>query len=585
MTLRKRLFIYLVLVSVIPVLLVGGISYFLAVGNITENAVDANLSVSDRVSSDTAKMLENCFNMAYSFEDTISYQTAMRTEFTSRQNKYATEIRVSLNMYVEAKYRPEIFGIYLIGENGGAYKSSFCTFLNDNLNEMDLYKRAFVCEEITYLGSYMGSQIVSSLDIPMFSFGKVYRDKATGQKNGVVIIEIEQEKILDLLSFDLGSSSYMALINKSNDVIASVGSNENFDEYMSRYGTRSIKTVTHSNSNQSFIYDTSPIIIRTPVNNQEFSILNIVPERDIVRQAQYISLIISLLILVVTVLALLASWNISDKVTKPIKKLVSLMHRVELGDLTVSFSPKYDDEIGLLFRSFNIMVDRVNMLMLSIQDEQKKLRTSEMRALMNQINPHFLYNTLDSIVWMCRAGKTAQAADMTDALASFFRIGLSKGRDIITVEEELLHIKNYLMIQEYRGEDSFDYHIDADESLYKYATVKFILQPLVENAIYHGIFKQHKKGHIFIDLYEEDSNIVMSVSDTGPGMMPDAVSKLTNTLKKETQGSNESYGLVNVNQRIKGFFGDEYGLRFFSVYGQGSTFEIVIPKFKEEEEC
>lgn len=577
MTLRNRLFIYFVILSVIPVLIIGGISYFLSFRNISDNAVSVNLSVTDRVASDIEKMLEDSFNAANSLEDSIIYQEAMRKRNVRIEDIYSSELKVSLNMYVEGKYRPDLFGLYLIGADGTDYKSSFCTFLNEDLRQTDLYRRALGCEEMTFLGSSMGSRVVSSLEYPMLAFGKAYRDKATGQTNGAIILEIEREKLEELLSFDIGSSGYLAIVDNNDAVIASVGDEQNYGTY---YGLREHDAERRviADDREAELYSLSPIVIRTSVRNTEFSLLCVVPSEEIFTDSQYIGMVIWLMCLILCVAALIIAWSVSGKVTRPIRKLVELMHQVESGDLTVSFVPKYNDEIGILFRRFNVMIEKVNMLMLSIEDEQKKLRASEMRALMNQINPHFLYNTLDSIVWMCRAGRTKEAAAMTEALSAFFRIGLSRGRDIISVEEELLHAKNYLQIQEIRGSDTFDYEITADESLYEYTTVKFVLQPLIENAIYHGIYKLHSKGHIAISVYEEDDTIVMGVTDTGAGMLPAAQGKLRRSIDEGQLGSANSYGLVNVDRRIKAFFGEKYGLRFFSQYGNGSTFEIVIPK-------
>lgn len=589
MTLRNRLFVYFVIFSVIPVLIVGGIAYFLSFRNISENAVKVNLSVTDRVASDVEKMLEDCFNAANVLEDSVTYQEAMRRQFQWRSERYSSELKVSLNMYVEGKYHPDLFGLYLIGENGCSFKSSFCTFRNMNLKNEKLYQSAIACDEITFLGTSQGSRVVSSLQYPMLAFGKAYRDKASGDQNGAVILEIERETLENLLNFDIGSSGYLAIIDGKDEMVASVGDEKNIDSYYERAQTIP-KLRKISDDRQAELYSVSPIVIKTPVKNTEFSLLCVVPSENIITDSRYIGLVIWMLCMLLCIVALLVAWNVSGKVTKPIRKLVKLMHQVESGDFTVSFTPKYSDEISILFRQFNVMVEKVNMLMLSIQDEQKKLRASEMRALMNQINPHFLYNTLDSIVWMCREGRTKEAAAMTEALAAFFRIGLSRGRDIITIEEELQHVANYLRIQEIRGSDTFDYDITAEESLYQYTTVKFVLQPLVENAIYHGIYQLQTKGHISISVYEEDEQIIMGVSDTGMGMLPATAADLRRTLDEGKVGCKSSYGLVNVDKRIKAFFGEEYGLRFFSQYGMGSTFEIVIPKIaadgeREETEC
>ncbi|MDD5017911.1 MAG: sensor histidine kinase [Eubacteriales bacterium] len=578
MNLRMRLLLYFIIISVLPVILVGSISYLLTYNNISENAIRMNSSVVERVASDIAKTLEDDFNFAKAPGDSISYQEAMRKEFESLEDLYATELRISLNMYVESKYRSEIFGLYLLGENGGSFKSTFCTFLNADKREIEWYNEAYQTSEMTYLGLCYGSEIVASLDEPMLVFGCPFVDKATGEKCGVIIMEIAQENLIDLLSFDIGSSGYMAILDVDNKIVASVGVDSLFNSYSDALeNTNNPENLTESRK----LYSRSPIIITETIGNTEFSLVCIIPESEIIRESKNITIIIALLCFSICIIALILSWNFSGKVTKPIKKLISIMHRVEAGDLTVSMVPKYNDEIGMLFTSFNMMIHKINGLMQSIQDDHEKLRVAEMRSLMEQIKPHFLYNTLDTIIWLCRMNKAKEAAIMTDALASYFRIGLSKGKNVISIKEELTHAKYYLTIQSFHDVGLFTYNIEADEELFHYQTVKFILQPLVENAICHGIYSLNKKGNISVKVYEEDDNIVMSVSDNGMGMNPVKAKNLESLLKADNFSGTESYGLVNVNQRVKNFFGQQYGIRFFSIYGSGSNFEIIIPKVME----
>jgi two-component system sensor histidine kinase YesM len=270
-----------------------------------------------------------------------------------------------------------------------------------------------------------------------------------------------------------------------------------------------------------------------------------------------------------------ASIFISQKVSQPIKRLERKMKLVEKGDFDIYLEVKGEDEVKKLSKSFNIMVARIKQLMQEIILEQEAKRKSEFKALQAQINPHFLYNTLDSIVWMNENQKHEGVTTMVAALAKFFRVSISRGNEIISVSDEIEHARSYLTIQEVRYKDKFDFIIDAEPEVLKYKTLKLILQPIIENAIYHGINQLHEKGKIKIKVSIENDNILFSVTDNGYGIRP---SVLKNILVMESQNEQTSgVGLKNVNERIKLCYGREYGIEINSELDIGTTVNIRIP--------
>jgi len=244
----------------------------------------------------------------------------------------------------------------------------------------------------------------------------------------------------------------------------------------------------------------------------------------------------------------------------------------------VRFHRKYNDEIGQLGESYNTMIDRISELINLVQIQEKSKRKVEIAILEAQIKPHFLYNTLDTIQWMAQEHNAQDVVDLVDSLTSMLRIGLSKGNEIITVRMELKHVESYLMIQKTRYEDKLNYSIQVEEQLMSCRVIKLILQPLVENAIYHGIKEKRGQGQIQILGQIEDGKIHFQVIDDGIGMTPEKLEQINQLLKQDGLQQNEiGYGIFNVNTKIKLNFGDEYGLSFHSIYGQGTIVDLWHP--------
>ena len=221
---------------------------------------------------------------------------------------------------------------------------------------------------------------------------------------------------------------------------------------------------------------------------------------------------------------------------------------------------------------------RIQELMARVRREEVALRKTELRALQAQINPHFLYNTLDSIALMCEDGRNKDAVAMVNALARLFRISISKGHELIPIEKEVEHAKSYLQIQKFRYKNQFEYEFDVEEQCLGYYCNKITLQPIIENAIYHGLNRMIDEGFIRIRIYEEDGDVIFSVADNGVGMTKE---QCENILKKENN-ANSGFGMKNVNDRVKIYFGERYGIRIESELDEGTTVYIRMAKVEGE---
>jgi two-component system sensor histidine kinase YesM len=278
--------------------------------------------------------------------------------------------------------------------------------------------------------------------------------------------------------------------------------------------------------------------------------------------------------------AIVAAWRISQGIYLPIKKLHDVTNTITRDDLQALMTRTNVDEITELGMSFNVMVGRIRDLLDAKVREQEDLKKAELRALQAQINPHFLYNTLDAIIWMAESKRTDEVVQLVSALSNFFRISLSKGRDWITIGEEVELTRNYLIIQRMRYRDILDFEIDVDEAVASSTVLKFTLQPLVENALYHGLKQRRQRGMIVVRAQQKsDSEALLQVSDDGVGMPAEKLFQINAALRDESDriSAEGGFGLVNVDRRIKLYYGRQYGLSLSSSCGGGTCVEIVIP--------
>ena len=286
-------------------------------------------------------------------------------------------------------------------------------------------------------------------------------------------------------------------------------------------------------------------------------------------------------VLVILFIALLCTWILSARLSRPLQYLSEEMRRFETEADRFVYQPVTGTlEVNSLSDSFGHMVGKIQRLVDTIRNEEINLRKTELRALQAQINPHFLYNTLDSISWMCEQKRTVEAVEMVNALARLFRISISHGQEFIPIRNELVHAENYLKIQMYRYKDQFRYKFDVDESCLDYFCNKITLQPIIENAICHGINGLVEEGIIGIRVMDGGQDIVFEVSDNGVGIEQAKIDAILSDESSNYAG----IGVKNVNDRLKIYFGNQYGITIHSALDEGTTVRIRMPKILEGSE-
>lgn len=272
--------------------------------------------------------------------------------------------------------------------------------------------------------------------------------------------------------------------------------------------------------------------------------------------------------------------RLGRSITGPITDLCARVEGIDSGELTEREPIQAEGyEIRTLSEGFEQMVGRLNRQIRETAHNQERLRRTELALIQAQVNPHFLYNTMDTIIWLIEAGKTQEAVEMVSNLSSFFRSSLSQGRDVITLREEEAHVRSYLQIQQARYKDIMRYTVNIVPELSGALIPKLTLQPLVENALYHGVKLKRGMGHIYVVGRTEGEDILLQVTDDGVGMDPERLEALRHSLE---QGERVGFGLSTVHERVRLFFGPPYGLSVSSQPGVGTTVSVRIPRKKEE---
>ena len=271
---------------------------------------------------------------------------------------------------------------------------------------------------------------------------------------------------------------------------------------------------------------------------------------------------ILILVLILSIIFIyVISKRLSRRITEPITELCDMTEKFAGGDFSVSYHTNSNDEMETLAESFNSMVKEIETLIEDIHKEQENAKDAELRLLQEQINPHFLYNTLDAIIWMTESGENQKAIQVIQELSSFFRISLSKGQSEITIRNEREHVKSYLEIQHYRYQDIMDYEIDFEEEILDYHIQKLTLQPIVENALYHGIKNKRGQGLIKVCGRLDGKDIVFNVEDNGIGMNEEELEKLRSMIAGYLiQDYQSGFGMANVEKRLQMLYGTSYGM-------------------------
>ena len=487
-------------------------------------------------------------------------------------NRMLSQFETILNM------REDIYNIAIYGENDKVILNYGNQRINPNVNvkTMKWYEKAIKADGRRVLSSSHVQNLVYDDYKWVVTLSKAIRTKETGEILGALLVDLNYSSITRLCQkINIGNKGYVFIIDENGEVIYHP------KQQLIYTGLRREKIAEILASKDDYfiaeVDDEEKLYTMSTSEKTGWTVVGVANINELFarkKETQKIYLAWTLLLLLSAfVIAVL----FSDKLTKPITELRNSMKEVEKGNFDgIKLDDSGDSEIGMLHRSFNIMTDEIQNLMKDKIKNQKEKYKLELKALQSQINPHFLYNTLDSIVWMAEGGNNREVVIMTASLAKLLRQSISNEEEFVTIEQEVGYVKSYLTIQKMRYRDQLTFNIDVDPDIFSYQIIKLTLQPLVENAIYHGIKYRDTKGTITIKGHATETDILLQIIDNGIGMDEEMLLHIFD--KRDKHGKNNGVAIENVNRRIKLHYGEKYGLTYKSKVNEGTIVSILIPK-------
>ncbi len=612
-SIRTRLLLSFLALLAVPVVTLGILGPFIYSRSIETQAVDHTL----RMIAQVDKNLEYHVRGAEKLIALIEAQPLVASFFSSlgaEDGRRDAEVLAFLNSCTTS--HGEIAGILLVTANDRLLSDHFERITRDPLTLESWYLKATARPRaLTIISRPIGRNVRSRLNLgadDVVSVVKPVLDPVgSAGVFGVVMVDLRLDHVEELLAdSSLGRDGYLYISDAEGELVYAP-----VNPTVYRIAPRHLpggegRTVRRVGDELfQVLYKQSSYTGWTTAG--VFSLRSALREATLVR---WYSLVVGG---ITVAFAVLLSIFFASSIARPVVALRGLMKRAETGDLDVYFAEERDDEIGQLGRSFNAMIEEIRNLIDQVYREQQRKREAELRVLQEQIKPHFLYNTLDTIQWMAQEHKADDIVRIVGALTSLFRIGLSKGREMILVEDEIRHAESYLCIQKARYEDKFDYSIRRGSGLEGCRVLKLVLQPLVENAIYHGVKERRGSGRIEVEARREADAVVFVVRADGVGMTEERLAELRAALAAggsaggsgggngsgdgngsgaageptdapavadgDWGGSDGGFGARNVNERIRLSFGDAFGLAYESERGHGTTVTVRQPVVEEDE--
>lgn len=572
-TIRSKIFFYISSLIILSLIVISLAVYFLFYQTLINNETKYAVQASDK----TKQNIEFVLNLINNTGSALGSNSDLINELESKsnishdnyliiQNKMNTMLQniISLQQYIKGIYILSPKGDYFTS-NIGVKESELSKIFKAYLNNGDEVKEHFTgIHQVTY-HPLLNTSVISYIR-PIFNV-------TTSEILAFVIIDIDYDLLKEM--FTISSIQYdekVLVVAPTGETIFNYPYNVILDDIIQRNPSLMEAEKLQLNTQ---VFGNNSIIVSNTIGFTDWKIIRVISAQKIHEDIGYIENGAIFIFIIFIFISVLASFAISSALTSPIKELNSKFKAIEKGDLSVSINFKSRDEMGELGNSFNTMVKKLKSLINSIVEEQKRKSDMEFQILQAQINPHFLYNTLDSIKWLAVIQNVNNIADMSTALINLLKYNISKDSVIVSLSQELESINNYIIIQKYRYGDIFDVVFDIADETNECQVLRFIIQPIVENSIIHGFENTESKGLIQITSRIVEDNLVIQVIDNGTGICSENLNKLPQSInyKKKFSG----IGIHNVQERIKVYFGEKYGMSFESELGSGTKVSVILP--------
>ena len=480
--------------------------------------------------------------------------------------------------------RSDILNLGIIAENGRMLINNGQRPTNPDLDihSQEWYTNALEGRESVYLTSSHVQHVISGERPWVITLSRGIRNKEMGtgqEKEGVFFIDLNYSAISELCDQSMvGNQGYAFIVDADGNIVYHPQQQQLYNELQ----TENIDLVMNAGSDIVTWGDgiNKKMYSISRSEKTGWTVVDCVRVEELLRRSNEAQSIYVLVAIGLMAVALFFSRFVAKSITLPIQRLCDSMERVQEGDFSVSdIVVDSENEIGSLTKSFNVMTQRIHELMAQNIREQEAKRKSELKALQSQINPHFLYNTLDSIIWMAEGKKNEEVVLMTASLARLLRQSISNEDELVSIGQEIEYARGYLTIQKMRYKDKLEFQIKVEPSILHIRLIKLVLQPIIENAIYHGLKYKESKGLLCVRGFMKNGNAVLQVIDDGVGMDQETLDHIYERHKVDYHSN--GVGIYNVQKRLQLYYGNEYGIVYESKPGEGTTATITIPGQQE----
>lgn len=480
--------------------------------------------------------------------------------------------------------RSDILNLGIIAENGRMLINNGQRLTNQDLDihSQEWYTNALEGRESVYLTSSHVQHIISGERPWVITLSRGIRNKEMGtgqEKEGVFFIDLNYNAISELCDQSMvGNQGYAFIVDADGNIVYHPQQQQLYNELQ----TENIDLVMNAGSDIVTWGDgiNKKMYSISRSEKTGWTVVDCVRVEELLRRSNEAQSIYVLVAIGLMAVALFFSRFVAKSITLPIQRLCDSMERVQEGDFSVSdIVVDSENEIGSLTKSFNVMTQRIHELMAQNIREQEAKRKSELKALQSQINPHFLYNTLDSIIWMAEGKKNEEVVLMTASLARLLRQSISNEDELVSIGQEIEYARGYLTIQKMRYKDKLEFWIEVEPSILNIRLIKLVLQPVIENAIYHGLKYKESRGLLLVKGFMINGNAVLQVIDDGVGMDQETLDHIYERHKVDYHSN--GVGIYNVQKRLQLYYGNEYGIVYESKPGEGTTATITIPGQQE----
>lgn len=582
-TLQFKLISIFTILTIIPLSIVGILSYSKSFSTIEEIISKSTEQIAEQVNKSIDLIFKDSIKLLRigSYDNTSAFLTSEDNFERYQSAKKIGELFKEFRRIKE--FDKHIKGISIIGLDGTSISEREGVYtLEKDIKEIETIKTIMEQpREIHIIPTPKVEHTSRELYSGVISVGTAIFKLSTNDVLGVIIVDIDQSTIEEIFSnIDIGGTGGFWIVESNGEVIFTPRQSTNDSKL---YSKTINKIIERKKVKGHFVEKTQrekELIVYNTLNANGWKIIGKFKLKEIISSAYDIRNITLAAIVMSIIFVFVLNLFITEKLTYPIRNLKDKMKIAESGNFEVHAECKNKDEIADLYYSFNIMIKKIKKLLQKSVMEHEKSRKSELKAMQAQINPHFLYNTLDSIVWAAEVNKNEQVVELTKALSSFFKTVLSKGQEWITLRDEVEHVRSYLRILKIRYRDILEYNINFSDDILDYKILKLTLQPIVENAIYHGIKNKRSLGTIIIiGKVTEDQLLKLEVLDNGQGMTEEKLGQVIKDMNdfSEDESKTSGFGLKNVNQRIKLYYGKKYGLSIESEHSKGTKVSIIVP--------